>query len=300
MLAWPDAHRDRSHCAPSTAGRRGRLVVAAVSPAALCRHAGQWPGARRVGGRRPDHASIRPGAGAAGQRARLPPLHDGRLALVSRLAASLRRRSDIPLPNPIPILSSYSTLWALAALALLYALVLRLTRAPAHPAGNWPLAWLLTALLRRHLFLLVLRHHDRTIHQRHRPDAGNRVWVYLLWSGGSRGRDRQRDARGRAVSNLRGSLAPLPIPHHLHLPRPPARPAGLSLRPFAGAHADGGLDRAAARDRRAPAAAAAVAQLAHARAGVAAALLPLLTYVYVWLRGQPTPNGGGGRLGERG
>ena len=50
-----------------------------------------------------------------------------------------------PLPNPIPILSSYSTLWALLALGLLYALVLRLTRSPARPAGNWVVAWLVGA-----------------------------------------------------------------------------------------------------------------------------------------------------------
>ena len=50
-----------------------------------------------------------------------------------------------PLPNPIPILSSYSTLWALLALGLLYALVLRLTRSPARPYGNWVVAWLVGA-----------------------------------------------------------------------------------------------------------------------------------------------------------
>ena len=50
-----------------------------------------------------------------------------------------------PLPNPIPLLSSYSTLWALLALGLLYALVLRLTRSPARPYGNWVVAWLVGA-----------------------------------------------------------------------------------------------------------------------------------------------------------
>ncbi len=50
-----------------------------------------------------------------------------------------------PLPNPIPILSGYSTLWALLALGLLYALVLRLTRSRARPYGNWVLAWLIGA-----------------------------------------------------------------------------------------------------------------------------------------------------------
>ena len=45
-------------------------------------HAGRRPAPRRAGRRRPDHASVRAGAGPAQQRARLPALHDGRLALV--------------------------------------------------------------------------------------------------------------------------------------------------------------------------------------------------------------------------
>ena len=49
----------------------------------------------------------------------------------------------IELPNPIPLLSSYSTLWAILALWLLYQLLCRLTRSARTPAGNWPLAWLL-------------------------------------------------------------------------------------------------------------------------------------------------------------
>lgn len=48
-------------------------------------------------------------------------------------------------PNPIPLLSSYSTLWALLSLWLLYAILLRITRSPVRPDGDWPLAWLLTA-----------------------------------------------------------------------------------------------------------------------------------------------------------
>jgi hypothetical protein len=48
-------------------------------------------------------------------------------------------------PNPIPLLSSYSTLWALLALGLFYAILCRLTRTANWPSGNWPLAWLLSA-----------------------------------------------------------------------------------------------------------------------------------------------------------
>ncbi|MEZ4615256.1 MAG: DUF2723 domain-containing protein, partial [Caldilineaceae bacterium] len=48
-------------------------------------------------------------------------------------------------PNPIPILSSYSTLWALIAIVLLYRILCRTTRSARFPAGHWPLALLLSA-----------------------------------------------------------------------------------------------------------------------------------------------------------
>ncbi len=47
--------------------------------------------------------------------------------------------------NPIRILSSYSTLWAIVALALLYCLCILATRDEEHPAGHWPLAFLSSA-----------------------------------------------------------------------------------------------------------------------------------------------------------
>ena len=50
-----------------------------------------------------------------------------------------------PAYNPIQILSSYSTLWALVALALLYALCLSVTQDDDAPAGNWPVALVVTA-----------------------------------------------------------------------------------------------------------------------------------------------------------
>ncbi len=61
------------------------------------------------------------------------------------LRGGIRLLLGQPWPNPIPILSSYSTLWALIALALLYAILLHLSRRPAWPDGHWPLAALLTA-----------------------------------------------------------------------------------------------------------------------------------------------------------
>lgn len=45
-----------------------------------------------------------------------------------------------PQVNPISLLAGYSTLWALLALALLYQLLLRLTH------HNWPVAWLVSAI----------------------------------------------------------------------------------------------------------------------------------------------------------
>lgn len=48
-------------------------------------------------------------------------------------------------PNPIPLLSSYSTLWALLSLWLLYHILLHITRSTTRPTGDWPLAWLLAA-----------------------------------------------------------------------------------------------------------------------------------------------------------
>jgi len=58
---------------------------------------------------------------------------------------SLLRAAGVALPNPIPILSSYSTLWALIALWFLYEILCRLTRTVAQPAGNGLLAALLCA-----------------------------------------------------------------------------------------------------------------------------------------------------------
>lgn len=49
----------------------------------------------------------------------------------------------VAFPNPIPLLSSYSTLWALIALWFLYQLLCRLTRTSKRPAGDGLLAVLL-------------------------------------------------------------------------------------------------------------------------------------------------------------
>ncbi len=57
---------------------------------------------------------------------------------------ALLRAAGIVQPNPIPLLSSYSTLWALTALWLLYRLLCETTVSVRRPAGNWPAALLLS------------------------------------------------------------------------------------------------------------------------------------------------------------
>ena len=56
----------------------------------------------------------------------------------------LKRALGVPFPNPIPILSSYSTLWALLSLWLLYRIVCMSTESHERPVGNWPLAFLIS------------------------------------------------------------------------------------------------------------------------------------------------------------
>lgn len=95
----------------------------------------------------------------------------------------LRRLAQLagtPLPNPIPILSSYSMLWALLALGLLYAIVCRLTRTPARPAGNWPLAWLVSAFYGVTYFFW---YYATTTEQYTSAIAQTLaiVWVYWVW-----------------------------------------------------------------------------------------------------------------------
>ncbi|MFZ4656558.1 MAG: protein O-mannosyl-transferase family [Caldilineaceae bacterium] len=58
---------------------------------------------------------------------------------------SLFHAAGVALPNPISLLSSYSTLWALLALWLLYKILCRLTRTLAQPLGDGWLAALLCA-----------------------------------------------------------------------------------------------------------------------------------------------------------
>ena len=85
------------------------------------------------------------------------------------------------LPNPIPILSSYSTLWAILALGLLYGLVLRLTRSAARPYGNWVVAWLIGAFYAVTYFFW---YYATTTEQYTSAIAQTLaiVFVYVIWS----------------------------------------------------------------------------------------------------------------------
>jgi hypothetical protein len=84
-------------------------------------------------------------------------------------------------PNPIPILSSYSTLWALLAVWLLYAIICRVTIRPRRPAGNWPVAWLTGAFYAVTYFFW---YYATTTEQYSSAIAQTLaiVYVYLLWS----------------------------------------------------------------------------------------------------------------------
>jgi hypothetical protein len=85
-----------------------------------------------------------------------------------------------PLPNPIPILSSYSTLWALLALWLFYRILCRVTATPTQPHGNRPVAWLLVLFLAVTYFFW---YYATTTEQYSSAVAQTLaiVYVYLLW-----------------------------------------------------------------------------------------------------------------------
>ncbi len=85
------------------------------------------------------------------------------------------------LPNPISLLSSYSTLWALVALWLFYRIICHITRSPQRPAGNWPLAWLLAAFYAVTYFFW---YYATTTEQYTSAIAQTLgiLYVYLLWS----------------------------------------------------------------------------------------------------------------------
>ncbi|HRA66521.1 MAG TPA: DUF2723 domain-containing protein, partial [Caldilinea sp.] len=135
----------------------------------------------------------------------------------------------ISAPDPLPLLSSFSTLWALLALALLYAILCHITRSPRRPAGNWPLAWLLSAFYAVTYFFW---YYATTTEQYTSAIAQTLaiVWVYLLWRDAEgRGGDKET-GRGTntTISNLQSPNLQSPISN---LPIPPSSDAPSSLAP---------------------------------------------------------------------
>ncbi|MFN3982110.1 MAG: protein O-mannosyl-transferase family [Caldilinea sp.] len=86
----------------------------------------------------------------------------------------------IAAPNPLPILSGYSLLWALLALLLFYGILCHITRSLRHPAGNWLLAWLLSAFYAVTYFFW---YYATTTEQYTSAIAQTLaiVYVYMLW-----------------------------------------------------------------------------------------------------------------------
>lgn len=185
----------------------------------------------------------------------------------------------IDAPNPLPILSSYSLLWALLALLLLYATVCHITRSPRHPAGAWPLAWLLSAFYAVTYFFW---YYATTTEQYASAIAQTLaiVYVYLVWR--EREMKRLRDWRSEIESSDNAPISDLQSPNLLiflaflnglslaHMLTvafiaPPLVVAILWERPQA------------LRDWRLM------------LACLVAAFLPLISYVYVYLRGAANP-----------
>lgn len=170
-----------------------------------------------------------------------------------------------PLPNPIPILSSYSTAWALLALGLLYALVLRLTRSPARPYGNWVVAWLVGAFYAVTYFFW---YYATTTEQYTSAIAQTLaiVYVYVVWAESGVEREARIGRRGWTLVLL-AFLCGLSLAHMLTVAFivPPLVIAVIWQEPRV------------LRNWRLVALC------------VLAAFLPLASYWYVWVRGAAHP-----------
>ncbi len=182
-------------------------------------------------------------------------------------------------PNPLPILSSYSTLWALLALWLLYEIACRVTVTPRRPAGNWPLAALLAAFYAVTYFFW---YYATTTEQYTSAIAQTLaiVYVYLLWSGRQLhnsqftihnsqfgGRGVRGDKRQDWLLLLLAFLCGLALAHMLTVAFivPPLVAVILWTQPSL------------------------LRRPAMIAAAVGVALVPLLSYVYVYIRGAANP-----------
>ncbi len=185
----------------------------------------------------------------------------------------------IAAPNPLPILSGYSLLWALLALLLFYGILCHITRSSRHPAGNWLLAWLLSAFYAVTYFFW---YYATTTEQYTSAIAQTLaiVYVYMLWREKEikRSRDWRLEIDGgdnAPISNLQSPnlliflafLCGLSLAHMLTVAFivPPLVLAILWERPQV------------LRNWRL------------VLACVVAAFLPLVSYVYVYVRGAANP-----------
>ena len=188
-----------------------------------------------------------------------------------------------PYPNPIPMVSAYSTLWALLALWFLYRTLCMLTSrryAPHCPwgqAGNWPLAFLVSAFYAVTYFFWF---YATTTEQYSSAVAQTLaiVYVYLLWAeadaaaaNASAALYRPRARAGRLLILL-AFLCGISLAHMLTVAFVvlPLVAVVLWQRP------------ALLRSR------------SHLAAVMSAALLPLTAYAYVYVRGALHPEWWGG------
>ena len=178
-----------------------------------------------------------------------------------------------PLPNPIPLLSSYSTLWALLALWLLYRIICHATRSPRRPAGFWPLAWLISAFYAVTYFFW---YYATTTEQYTSAIAQTLaiVYVYQLWSGAEQAARAEKPgaipplrSRPMLLLLLLAFLSGLSLAHMLTIAFivPPLVLVVLWQAPYL------------------------LRSLRTIMAAVAAAALPLASYVYVYARGAAHP-----------
>lgn len=169
-------------------------------------------------------------------------------------------------PNPMPLLSSYSALWALFSLWLFYRLCLRLSRSPRWPLGHWPLAWLLSAFFGVTYFFW---YYATTSEQYSSAVAQTlaTLYLYILWRGEVQA---SGDAPSRReVGLLLGMafLSGLSLAHMVTVAMmvPPLVALILWERPVY------------------------LRRISLVVGAVAAALLPLLSYIYVYVRGGSHP-----------
>lgn len=176
-------------------------------------------------------------------------------------------------PNPIPILSAYSTLWAVLALWLLYRVLLGYTTSPMRPQGNWLLAWLLSAFFACTYFFW---YYATTSEQYSSAVAQTlaMLYVYQIWQRRTPPTRTQHDqAPGRSdyADNrwlyLLAFLCGLSMAHMLTVAFivPPLIFVVLHQAPY--------LLRSASTLART----------------IGAALLPLISYLYVYIRGAQHP-----------